>query len=77
MNTLSFKHKQCENLGKSLVGKKGQSRLLTELTANGKQKLLPAMEITGYEIVETFQEPTLMLFIGGESIFEDLIINIH
>lgn len=69
--------KELETLGKSLIGKKAQSKLLTELTASGRQILSPAKVITAYEIVQSFMEPTLMVTIDGETIFEETLINIH
>ena len=70
-------YKSAVKLGESLVGKTAQSRLLTELTETGKQVLCAPQLITGYEIVENFKEPTVMAIIGGESIYEDLLINIQ
>lgn len=69
--------KQAHHEGQQYVGKYAKSRLLTELTGNGRQILQAAQKITGYEIVETFGEATVMVFIGGESIFADTLINIH
>ncbi len=77
MNTKSNDYKNAVKLGESLVGKYAQSRLLTELTATGKQVLSAPQKITGFEVVESFKEPTVMAVIGGEVIFEDLLINIH
>lgn len=68
---------ELKKYGQSLIGKTAQSRLLTELTATGKQKLCAPQLITGFEIVEVFQEPTLMVSFDGITIFEDLIININ
>ena len=70
-------YKAALKLGSYLVGKKAQSRLLTMLTGHGKQVLQPAQKITAFEIVETFMEPTVMVTIGGEQIFEDCLFNIH
>ena len=72
MNTLHL-----TKLGQSLIGKKAQSRLLTEISATGKKVLSAPQLITGFEIVESGGEPDLMLTIDGEQIFEDLLINIH
>ena len=77
MTTNSPLYRSAVKLGESLIGKFAQSRLLTELTTQGKQVLSAPQKITGYEIVESFKEPTVMAIIGGESIFEDLLINIH
>lgn len=77
MNTQSKDYQNAVKLGEHLVGKTAQSRMLTELTANGRQVLCAPQKITGYEIVESFMEPTVMVFIGGESIYEDLLININ
>lgn len=68
--------KYLTELGKSLVGKKAQSRLLTEISANGQKVLSAPQLITGFEIVESFGEPDLMLIIDDQVIFEDLLINI-
>lgn len=69
--------KQAHEEGKAYIGKTAQSRLLKELGANGKAYIAPPAKITGYEIVETFCEATVMVFIGGESIFADTLINIR
>ena len=69
--------KNLETYGQSLIGKSCQSRLLTELTATGKQVLRAPMKITGYEIIEEFREPALMLIVDGETVYEDTCINIH
>lgn len=77
MNTHSKLYKDAVALGESLVGKKAQSRLLTEIGENGNKKLCAPQIITGYEIVESFQEPAVMAVIDGTPIYEDLLINIH
>lgn len=63
--------------GQSLVGKKAQCRLLKEFDDKGNTYFSKAQEITGYEIVEEFRTPTLMLTIDGQSFYEDLLFNIH
>lgn len=73
----SFELKECHKLGKALVGKMAQSGLLSEISVKGMKILSAPQEITGYEIVEEFRKPTIMVFIGGESIHEELLINIH
>jgi hypothetical protein len=76
MNTKSKEYQSAVKLGEHLVGRTAQSRLLTELTSTGKQVLCAPQKITGYEIVESFMEPAVMVAIAGESIYEDLLINI-
>lgn len=63
--------------GSSLIGKKAQSILLTRLNDKGRMVHEEPQEITGYEIVQMFMEDTLMVFIGGTSVFEDTLFNIH
>jgi hypothetical protein len=77
MNTTHNDYRNAVKLGESLIGKYAQSRMLTEISSTGKQVLCAPQKITGFEIVEVFQEPTVMCFIGGESVYEDLLINIH
>lgn len=69
--------KELHTLGKSLIGKKAQSRLLTMINDKGQKVMEPAQLITNYEIVYEFLEPVLMVIIGGESVYEDTLINIH
>lgn len=76
MNTQSAQYKAAVKLGESLIGKTAQSRLLTEISANGNKILSAPQKITSYEIVEEFMQPSVMVTIGGESIFEDLLFNI-
>lgn len=68
---------QLETYGKSLVGKSAQSRLLKTLGSDGKARIAPPVKITGYEIVTQFCKPALMVIMDGESIHEELIINVH
>ena len=77
MNTNSSAYKAAVKLGENLIGQYAQSRLLTELSAIGKQVLCAPQLITAYEIVECDMQPTVMAIIDGNSIFEDLLINIH
>jgi len=70
-------HSQAAHLGQSLMGKKAQSRMLTELNSRGQKVLCAPQLITGYEIVENFMEYEVMVIIGGESVYADLLINIH
>lgn len=76
MNTNSTQYKAAVKLGESLIGKTAQSRLLTEIGSNGNKVLSAPQKITSYEIVEEFMQPSLMVTIGGECVFEDLLINI-
>ena len=78
-STATSNHKELERLnyiGSRLIGKTAQSSLLTELDKNGKKLVSAPQGITAYEIVEVFQEPTLMVTLGGESVFEDTLFNI-
>lgn len=77
MNTNSNLYRDAQRLGNSLIGKKAQSRLLTEISNDGRQVLRQPMLITGFEIVESFAEPTVIVTIDGEGVFEDVLINIH
>lgn len=77
MNQNTLLYKQAVKLGESLVGKSAQSNLLTQLTATGNQALCASQRISAYEIVEVGVEPTVMAIIGGESVFEEYLINIH
>jgi hypothetical protein len=74
---MSTQKHELETYGKSLVGKMAQSRLLKTLGADGKARIAPPSKITGYEIVTQFCRPALMVILDGESIHEELIINIH
>jgi len=65
-----------ERYGQFLTGKMAQSRLLTEIDGNGNVMYSAPQKITGYEIVESFLEPTVMVTIGGESVFADTLFNI-
>lgn len=64
-------------LGSQYVGMFAQSRLLTEISRNGNKQFQKPQKITGYEIVETFGEPTLMVIIGGNSVYEKTLFNIY
>lgn len=77
MDTLTTQYKAEEALGKRLIGRKAQSTILTEISINGNKMYQPQQIITGYEIVECFMEPTLMVIIGGESVFESTLFNIQ
>lgn len=77
MKTNSILYRQAHLLGLSLIGKKAQSRLLTEISNKGARVLRQPMLITGFEIVESFMEPELMVIIDGESVLEETLINIH
>jgi hypothetical protein len=70
--------KRLETYGKSLVGKSAQSRLVKELSPCGQKSFIaPRAKIVGYEIVESFMEPTLMVTLStGETVFEDTLFNI-
>jgi hypothetical protein len=70
MNQLERLHKE----GKCFVGKFAQSTVLTMISSNGGKVLEPAQTITGYEIIEEFQEPVLMLVIDGNSVYADTCI---
>lgn len=50
---------------------------LTYVSWLTRKVLSPAQIITGYEIVLSNMEPTLMVTIDGETIFEDTLININ
>lgn len=77
MNTQSKKYQDCAKYGQYLIGKTAQSRLLTELSNSGKKVICAPQLITGYEIVESFQEPSVMVIIGGESVMEETLFNIN
>lgn len=77
MNKNTFEYRQAESYGKHLVGKKAQSTILTEISHSGKKVHQAPQEITGFEIVEMFMEPTLMVTLGGESVFESSLFNIR
>jgi hypothetical protein len=64
------------NYGRSLIGKMAQSRLLKEINAKGYEVLQSPQKITAFEIIDWMGEPTLMVTLGGGSVFEDTIINI-
>lgn len=74
---MSTQKQELETYGKSLVGKSAQSRMLKVLDGNGRTRIAPPSKITGYEIVTQFCKPSLMVILDGESIHEELIINIH
>jgi len=76
MNTLSTQYKAALTEGQSYIGKYAQSRLLTELDGNGRKVLCAPQKITSFEIVEEFMQPVVMVTIGGESVYSDLLINI-
>lgn len=63
--------------GESYIGKTAQSNLLTMIGSNGQKVYEPAQKITGYEVVDMFGEPTLMLIIGGESVLESTVFNVN
>jgi hypothetical protein len=71
-----MKHSDAVLLGQSLVGKTAQSRILTMIDARGNKVLEPAQKITGYVIIEVQRQWEVMAVIGGEQVFEDLLINI-
>lgn len=77
MNTQTALYTETQNEGNYLTGKFAQSRLLTEINSKGNKVLSAPQKITGFEIVEMFFEPVLMVFIGGESILAETLINIH
>ena len=63
---------------KTLVGLLAQSRLLTELTATGKQVLQRAQKIKWTEVVEIDREEEIMChFENGEQVLEEYLINLH
>jgi len=64
------------NYGRNLIGKMAQSRLLKEISIGGYEILQSPQKITEFEIIDWMGEPTLMITIGGESVFEDTLINI-
>lgn len=66
-----------KRVGESYIGKTAQSKILTMIGNNGQRVFEPAQKITGYEVVEMFGEPTLMLIIGGESVLESTVFNIN
>lgn len=71
-----FQKYELSAYGQGLVGRTAQSRILTEIGSKGGKVISPAQKITGYEVVEVFQEPVLMVTIGGESVYEDTLFNI-
>ena len=64
------------NYGRSLIGKIAQSRLFKEIDERGYEILQPPQKITAFGIIDWMGEPTLMVTLGGESVFEDTVINI-
>lgn len=74
----SNEQKRLEAYGQSLIGKSAQSTILTMISNDGQRAIPePSKKITSYEIVETFQEPTLMVSVGGDMVFESTLFNIH
>lgn len=63
--------------GQNYIGKSAQSNILTEISATGHKIISALQPITGYELVDMFGEPTLMVIIGGEGILESTIFNIR
>lgn len=68
---------ELEKYGKSLIGKKAQSTVLTEISECGQKSVMePAQEITGYNIVKWCGEDVLEVTLGGVKVFEDTLRSI-
>jgi nucleoside recognition membrane protein YjiH len=65
-----------KRVGEKYIGKTAQSNLLTMIGSKGQKVFEPAQKITGYEVVDMFGEPTLILIIGGESVLESTVFNV-
>ena len=79
LDRITYNHMitQLHLLGIMLTGQYAQSRVLTEIGNDGNRKFQKAQKITGYEIIETYGEPTLMLIIDGNSVLESTLFNIN
>jgi hypothetical protein len=76
MNTNSLEFRELKNYGSRLIGKTAQSTLLTCIADNGHKIDHGPQLISGYEIIEQFMKPELMVIIGGESVLESTLYNI-